>query len=144
MNRPNGLAGACLDENLPSGLLGLVPIVAAPLAVGYPLDGYEATGISRLLHQRWVREGKLEGKKRPSGELMPLEMVRLKMMESSQFELPASDAELAGAVKGLLGQYVNRYGIALLDLSDPDHPRHAEWNDTLRQNVGSVGKLSLH
>ena len=83
-------------KTLPSRLLGLVPIVAAPLAVGYPLDVYDSTGISRLLHQRWVQEGKLEGKKRPSGELMPLEMVRLKMMESAQFELPASDAEFAG------------------------------------------------
>ena len=53
-------------KTLPSRLLGLVPIVAAPLAVGYPLDGYDSTGISRLPHQRWLQESKLEGKKRPS------------------------------------------------------------------------------
>jgi hypothetical protein len=36
---------------------------------------------------------------------------------------------------------VGDYGIALLDLSDPDHPRYAEWNGNQHQNPGSVGKI---
>ncbi len=41
----------------------------------------------------------------------------------------------------LLGEHADRYGIAVLDLSDPDQPRYAEHRGDYRQNVGSVGKL---
>ena len=62
--------------------LSLLAIVVSTLAftaaTAYPLDGYESTGITRLVHQRWVQEGKISGKKRPSGELLPLEMVELR------------------------------------------------------------------
>ena len=51
-------------------------------AAAYPLDGYDTTGIPRLLYQRWVQEGELKGRKRPgSGELMPLAMVDLRLLE---------------------------------------------------------------
>jgi hypothetical protein len=122
-------------------LLSFALLAASTTASAYPLDGYESTGISRLLHQRWVQEGKIDGKKRPSGELMPLEMIRLKMQERDSFRLPPADSQLSAAMKKLLGQHANRYGVALLDLSDPEQPRYAQWNGTLRQNVGSVGKL---
>jgi hypothetical protein len=36
---------------------------------------------------------------------------------------------------------VDRYGIALLDLSDMENPRYAEWNGDVKQNPGSVGKI---
>ena len=66
-------ASRFLHGFLASMTLGLC--MHAGTAPGYPLDGYESTGITRLLHQRWIQEGELEGKKRPSGELMPLEMM---------------------------------------------------------------------
>ena len=58
----------------PFGRLGLGLVAIALLAMSglsnsYPLDGYESTGITRLLHQRWIQEDELQGKKRPAGEL---------------------------------------------------------------------------
>jgi hypothetical protein len=41
----------------------------------------------------------------------------------------------------LLGSEADRYGIAVLDLSDPQRPRYAEHRGDYQQNVGSVGKL---
>ena len=105
----------------------------------YPLDGYESTGISRLLHQRRVQEGELQGKKRPAGELLPLAQVRL--LDQPELDLPAADAELTAVVRRLLGEQADRYGIALLDLSDRDNPRYAVLNGATRQNPGSVGKV---
>ena len=114
----------------------------ASAALGaYPLDGYESTGIARLLHQRGVQEGQIGGKKRPAGELLALEQVRLRLLDQPELDLPSADAELTGVIKRLLGPQADRYGIALLDLSDVDHPRYAVLNGATRQNPGSVGKV---
>ncbi len=113
------------------------------LASGYPLDGYESTGIARLEAQRLIQVGEMPGKKRPSGELLPLAMVDLRLLNRRDMKLPQSDPKLAARVKKLLGPDADRYGIALLDLSDIENPRYAEWRGTQHQNPGSVGKLAV-
>jgi hypothetical protein len=113
------------------------------LAGAYPLDGYERTGIGRLEAQRLIQVGEMPGKKRPSGELLPLEMVDLRLLGNRNMELPASDPKLTARLKKLLGPQADRYGMALLDLSDLDNPRYAEWNGHQRQNPGSVGKIMV-
>ena len=118
------------------GLLGL-----PGRAPAYPLDGYESTGIFRLEAQRLVQLGKAKGKKRPSGELLPLEKVDLRLLDQPDFKLPAPDPELTAELKRLIGPEVERYGMALLDLSDLANPRYAEWHGNQHQNPGSVGKV---
>ncbi len=134
MIRRRHLALVLLALVLPSG-------IAAPAARAYPLDGYEQTGITRLLEQRWVQEGVIPGTKRPPGELLPLAKVDLRLTDRPDFTLPAPDPTLTARVRKLLGPEADRYGLALLDLSDRDHPRYAEWHGNQRQNPGSVGKL---
>ncbi len=121
----------------------LTPIAAAwPMLAGaYPLDGYEKTGIGRLEAQRLVQINEKPGKKRPSGELLPLEMVDLRLLGHREMELPESDPKLTARLKKLLGPEADRYGMTLLDLSDLENPRYAEWNGHQHQNPGSVGKI---
>ena len=73
------------------------------LAAGYPLDGYESTGIGRLEAQRLIQVGEMPGKKRPSGELLPLAMVDLRLLDHRDMELPQSDPKLTARLKKLLG-----------------------------------------
>ena len=73
------------------------------LAGAYPLDGYEKTGIGRLEAQRLVQIGEMPGKKRPSGELLPLARVDLRLLDHRDMELPASDPALTARLKKLLG-----------------------------------------
>ncbi|HEX9813775.1 MAG TPA: hypothetical protein VGB31_02375, partial [Myxococcota bacterium] len=114
------------------------------LAGTYPLDGYQKTGIGRLEAQRLIQIGEIPGAKRPSsGELLPLAMVDVRLLEHREMELPASDPVLTARLKTLIGPDADRYGMTLLDLSDPEHPRYAEWNGHQRQNPGSVGKLMV-
>jgi hypothetical protein len=112
-------------------------------AGAYPLDGYPRTGIGRLEAQRLIQIGEMPGSKRPSGELLPLAKVDLRLLGHRELELPAVDPELTARLKKLIGPDVDRYGIALLDLSDLEHPRYAEWNGHQHQNPGSVGKLMV-
>ncbi len=115
-----------------------------PIPAGaYPLDGYETTGIGRLEAQRLIQTGEMPGRKRPPGELLPLSMVDLRLLEDREMELPPSDSKLTARLEKLLGPNADRYGMALLDLSDLEHPRYAEWNGHQHQNPGSVGKLMV-
>jgi hypothetical protein len=119
--------------------LALVLVPGTPGA--YPLDGYAYTGIARLEHQRRVQEGKLPGSKRPAGELLPLDRVDLRLADRKGLAIPGSDPKLAARLAKLLGPEADRYGMALLDLSDLSNPRYAEWNGQVKQNPGSVGKI---
>jgi hypothetical protein len=109
----------------------------------YPLDGYTDTGMRRLEATRLIEEGELKGRKQPPGALLPTAQVDLRLLDATNIYLPPVDPEFSQQVTRLLGGNADRYGIAVLDLSDPDHPRYAEHNGNHKQNVGSVGKLAV-
>jgi hypothetical protein len=110
-------------------------------APAYPLDGDAATGIRRLTHARLVQAGQLPGPRQPSGELLSLDQVDLRLTGQKDLDVPKPDPELTGAVRGLLGRMASRYALAVLDLSEPAAPRYAEHEGEVRRNPGSVGKL---
>lgn len=111
------------------------------MARSYPLDGYESTGIRRLLAIRLVEEGKLSGAKQPPGALLSSAEVDLRLLEHTDFALPVPDPEFTRKIVDILGADADRYGLSVLDLTDPGRPRYAEHRGDHRQNVGSVGKL---
>lgn len=125
---------------LPTLALGLT-VGLTPVAQAYPLDGYDETGIRRLEASRLAHEGEIRGPKQPAGALLPTEAVDLRLLDRPDLTLPDPDPAFTAQVVRLLGRHADRYGIAVLDLSDPDNPRYAEHRGDYRQNVGSVGKL---
>ena len=124
-----------------AALLCLSLLLLSNPSYGYPLDGFDSTGIRRLWVQEKVQEGEISGKKRPPGELLPLDQVDLRLLAYPNFKLPKADPVLTAKVKRMLGADAKDYGIALLDLSDMNNVRYAEWNGHVKQNPGSVGKL---
>ena len=132
------------NNKLYSGLLVCAIACSLPaLSRAYPLDGYADTGIRRLEAARLVEEGELKGRKQPPGALLPTTQVDLRLLDATNMDLPPVDPEFSQQVTRLLGGNADRYGIAVLDLSDPQHPRYAEHNGNHKQNVGSVGKLAV-
>jgi hypothetical protein len=126
-----------------TGSFAAVALVSAALAAGaaaYPLDGYEATGIRRLEGLRLANEGVVKDVKQPPGAALPLKDVDLRLLGQS-FDLPPPDPQFTREVATVLAGEMNAYGVAVLDLTDPAHPRYAEHRGNHRQNVGSVGKL---
>lgn len=112
-------------------------------ASAYPLDAYPDTGIRRLEAARLAVFGKMRGRQQPPGALLPTTLVDLKLMDRADMKLPETDPEFSERVRKLLGKNADRYGIAVLDLSDSDHPRYAEHRAQYKQNVGSVGKIAV-
>ena len=117
----------------------LLAALAAP-ALGYPLDGYEATGIRRLEAGRLAVEGTLRDDKPPRGGRLGLADVDLRLAGQS-FDLPPPDPDFTRQVEATLAGAMDASGLAVLDLSDPARPRYAEHRADFKQNVGSVGKL---
>ncbi len=121
--------------------LVLSVLIIPALVQAYPIDGYTETGIRRVEGVRLVEEGTIPGTKQPPGALLPTAAVDLRLLDYRNMELPAPDPLFTKEILGLLGSRANQYGIAVLDLSNPEKPRYAEHRGDFRQNVGSVGKL---
>jgi len=116
-------------------------LLAAPGAAAYPLYGSEDRGIGRVEAARLAHEGRIPGREQVAGALLALEQVDLRLSAHRDIELPAPDPAFGRQVVGLLGDEADRYGIAVLDLSDPHAPRYAEHGGDALRNPGSVGKL---
>ncbi len=118
---------------------------AIPAPAAYPLDGFERTGIRRLQAYQLVQEGRLEGRGLPAGALLPLENVRLRLIDSNpDFDINESTPKDAALQKGLEAVFAERepeYSIAILDITDPSAPRYAALRETETYLPGSVGKI---
>lgn len=110
-------------------------------AWGYPLDGYEDTGIRRVEGSRRGHEGLAPGGFQPPGAQLSTEQVDLRLLAHRQLELPLPDSGFTAEIVALLGEHAGSYGVAVLDLTDPEAPIYAEHRGDYRQNVGSVGKV---
>ena len=83
----------------------------------------------------------MPGHRLPAGATLPREDVDLRLRAAPQLTLPAVDPDFTRQVRALLGADAERYGVAVLDLSDPQRPRYAEHRGDVLFNPGSVGKL---
>jgi len=120
---------------------GLLLLLCSMQLAAWPIDGYPQTGIRRLEEQRLIAAGELKGTRQPSGGLWPTAAVDIRLTSRPDFTLPPVDQVLAGQIVELLGDKAERYGVAVLDLSDPNQPAYGEYRGDYHQNVGSVGKL---
>jgi len=119
----------------------LMASLSGPAAHAYPIDGYPDTGIRRVEGARMAQEGLIGGSKQPPGALLTTDQVDLRLVDHKALELPEPDPAFTAQLLKLLGGDAGSYGVAVLDLSNPDKPRYAEHRGDHRQNVSSVGKL---
>jgi hypothetical protein len=119
------------------GFSALVPLCV----FSYPLDGDAYTGITRLEGYRLVQEGKVRGLRLPTGALLKLDQVDLRLREKKDFVIPEKDEVLQQQVLELLGNNEDRFSISILDLTDSDKSAYAGHREEVNFNPGSVGKL---
>jgi len=133
--------GVCSRLRLLGAAALFIALAGSSVLLAYPLDGYEETGIRRVEGARLAHEGLAVGGKQPQGALLTTEQVDIRLLDQPDMALPEANPEFTAQVKSLLGENVDRYAVAVLDLTDRDNPRYAEYRGDHRQNVGSVGKL---
>ena len=109
----------------------LLALLFPALASGWPIDGYPDTGIRRLEEQRLIAIGELPGSGQPPGGRWPTSAVDIRLLDRPDFKIPAVDETLSGEILEMLGEKADRYGIAVLDMTNPDSPVFASWQSTL-------------
>ena len=125
-----------LTSALLMGLLGVTAVMA------YPIDGYDYTGIKRVLYTWRAQQQEIPGRTQPQGATLPLADVVPRFAGESISDVDFDpDPDLSRQIKDALAEQAPDYAVALLDLSDPDDPVYAELNGDIVRNVGSVGKL---
>lgn len=122
-------------------LIGLGSLCFITEAQTYPLNDYQKTGISRLEGYRLAQEGAVHGIKLPSGALLGLDSITLRLADQPSFKLPEPDPQLTEKLRQILSSNLKSYGVSVLDLSDLNHIRYAEVNPDFNLSPGSVGKL---
>ena len=122
--------------------LGLAAALLAPaLSSAYPLDGYPATGIIRLVAYRLAAQGTGRPAFLTEGEMLPSSFMALRLAKQGDFEIPEPNEQLQNAILEMVGTDARGYGIAVLDYSNPARPRYGALNPEKPQQPGSVGKI---
>jgi hypothetical protein len=122
----------------------LAAALSCALVLAYPLDGDKRTGIRRLLGYRLAQSGQVKGPKVPPGGQWGTEQVRLRLPANRSLDVTAASAKDPALQRGLeqiLGGRNESYGMAVLDITDPQKPRYAAVREDESQLPGSVGKL---
>lgn len=109
----------------------------------YPIDGYETSGIDRLLHLQRVVSGEIKDIKPPPGAMKSIDDITLNLVGDPLQSIPAPDPELQKSVKALFPNLDESYSIALLDITPGREIRYASLKDKQGYQPGSVGKLAV-
>ncbi|MCI0496153.1 hypothetical protein L0Z72_14195, partial [candidate division KSB1 bacterium] len=113
---------------------------------GYPIDGYQWTGIRRILRLSLIIEGKLKGTKPPAGALKSYNDIKLNLMNArgdSLDQLPDVDPLLQKKIDSLFPNRHESYSIAVVDITPGKPIRFAKRQSDRQFPPGSVGKLAI-
>ena len=122
-------------------LVTVILTLLANLCGAYPIDGYPYTGIRRLDFYDLAQQGVVSGRQLSPGAKYPLQRIQPLFVDLKSLAVLETDSDYNKKIRGYLGAGKDRYGVAVLDLSDPDNPVYAEHNARYKSNVGSVGKI---
>ncbi|MBW2960529.1 serine hydrolase [Mesonia aestuariivivens] len=109
----------------------------------YPIDGYESTGITRLLRLERIKNDTTQTINLPSGALLPLNCINLQLttVNDSINSILKEDKEFSNKIKKVIPS--GNYSLTVLDMSDPNHLKYAAHKETIGYQPGSVGKLTV-
>lgn len=127
-------------------LTALVGLGFSAVTNYYPIDGYEQTGIRRLLYLQMVKNGEIAGTQLPEGARKSLADIKLNLTHvegDSLLNKLQPDPALQAKINGLFPNMHESYSVSLLDIT-PDKPmRYASRQDKREYQPGSVGKIAI-
>ncbi|MFI8604429.1 serine hydrolase [Cellulophaga baltica] len=113
----------------------------------YPIDGYEQTGIKRLLRLELIKNGELkEATPLPEGAKKSWSDIKLNLTSKASDSVGSFlqvDEDFQKEISGLFRGLDKSYSLTVLDISDLDSIRYAKRNETAGYQPGSVGKLAV-
>ncbi|MDX2249688.1 MAG: serine hydrolase [Bacteroidia bacterium] len=129
--------------------LALIALFFQPenlLATGYPIDGYETTGIRRLKRLELIITGEIKDTYPVSGAQKSICDISLNLLGergATLDSLPAVDPQLQKALSAMFPYLNESYSITLLDITPGKPIRYAQRQQNRGFQPGSVGKLAV-
>ncbi len=124
----------------------LLIFLSGAAALAYPIDGFEQTGIRRLVHAQKVIDKTEKGTPLPPGALLATDQVQLRM-RSTPFHLTGTsdpvDPVLQNKITALFPNLDESYSLAVMDITPGKAIKLALWQPQRRFALGSVGKLAI-
>ncbi|MBN1350165.1 hypothetical protein JXJ21_12195 [candidate division KSB1 bacterium] len=125
-------------------LIALLPIENNLFS--YPIDGYQLTGIRRLLRLSLIVDGKLRGTMPLPGARKSCSEIKLNLMNTrgdSLAWLPAVDPTFQKQIDALFPNRHESYSLAVLEITPGKPVRFAKRQEDRQFPPGSVGKLAI-
>ncbi|NGP75295.1 serine hydrolase [Balneolaceae bacterium YR4-1] len=124
----------------------LIALFATAEQSVYPIDGYEETGINRLLRLQRIVNGEIDAPKPPPGAQKSITDIRLHLTDArgdSLSGLPEPDPQLQKSVRDIFPTLDESYSITLLDITPGRTIKYAQLKEKRGYQPGSVGKLAV-
>lgn len=113
----------------------------------YPIDGYAHTGIKRLKRLELIKSGELKDvSKLPEGAMKSYMDITLNLLSKKADSVTCYlkvDDDFQKQIGNLFKGLDKSYSLAVLDISDINHVRYAQRNETFGYQPGSVGKIAV-
>ncbi len=109
----------------------------------YPIDGYELTGIKRLLYWEKVKSGEIKSSRIPAGAYHSVNSIQLNLTDrKNEFDsIPPVDDALQSKIDQLFKGLNRNYSLTVLDMTEGKPLRYAQHREKSGYQPGSVGKL---
>ncbi|WP_373072904.1 serine hydrolase [Zeaxanthinibacter enoshimensis] len=110
----------------------------------YPIDGYNRSGITRLLQIRKFQEDSIPYTRIPKGAYLGVEDIRLNLLsrrDDPMEVLLTEDRSFAERINKLFPG--KGYSATVMDITNPDSLRYAAFREEIGYQPGSVGKLAV-
>ncbi|MCB0562879.1 MAG: serine hydrolase [Phaeodactylibacter sp.] len=131
----------------PVSILLLVALACLPLpSKTYPIDGYDFSGIRRLVRLQLILEGEIKDTQPIPGAQKSINDIQLNLLGSrgdGLDSLPQTDPGLQRALNGLFPSLHESYSVTLLDITEGKPVRYAQRQPNRGFQPGSVGKLAV-
>jgi hypothetical protein len=130
-----------------AAVLACLLVVAALVpSAPYPLEDWEHTGIRRLRAYSMILNREMPGALQiQPGARLPRSAIRLRLLGVKDtldvVRGAPTDPELQAGIERIVGRRHPSYRVAILDITEPDHPRYAAIRGDEGYIPGSVGKL---
>ncbi len=128
---------------LNASLLALLTFSLVSLALAYPLDGRERSGIRRLTGYENAQALE-KGPKVAPGGLLGWRDIHLNLEDKAAdlvFDELAVDPELQASLDSIFKSRDPSYSVVVIDISKPEAISWAAIRPDIKQNAGSVGKI---
>jgi hypothetical protein len=110
----------------------------------YPIDGYNYTGIARLLRLERMEKDSNTNTRIKAGAYKKLADIELNLLSKKSLDVNSfleEDADFASEINRLFPG--SGYSAAVLDITNPDATRFAAFRENVGYQPGSVGKIAV-